>query len=471
MPSASISYGAYKRTGNPELAALNCYAEQYPTASGPAVQMRARPGSELFETVGSGAFRSAMQQDGTFEDAGVIVNGTGAYTVTEAGVVTLMAGSILGNGILDCALGQDADLNSVARWATGDALYKGVLGSVTQEDFPDVGGAGASSVCYHRGYWIATEAGTDKFYYQIPGDLTWDPLSFASAEYSPDPLVAVRSRGDQIAMMGKSKFEVFTLSGDPANPIVPYGGLNFDHGCRARAATINCDGSVIYPDNRCNVRRWDGGEPRIISDPGLAEQIAKVAAADLRAWSFSADGHRFYVLTLGGDSTWVYDLDAGVGGERWSTFNSLGYDYWRMHLGCSIGNTVLACDNLSSQLFRLDPTRKTDADDVFQKKFCAVIDGQDTTIPLSNMVVVCDIGNVPLEGQGSTPIMQLRLSTNQGKTFGPIWESEFAGTGDYATLPRFNALGDIPPLLGMIAEFSMSDPVGSVFKRVAVNVE
>jgi hypothetical protein len=469
VPTAAISYGAYKRTGNPEFAALNCYAEQYPTAAGPAIQMRARPGIELFETVGSGAFRSAMQKDGLFASAAVIVNGTTAYTVTDGGVVTPMAGTIAGNGILDADMGQDADLESVARWATGSALYKGTLGSVTLEDFPDVGGAGASSVCYHRGFWFAVEAGTDKVYVQIPGDLTWDPLTFSSAEYAPDPLVAVRSRGDQIALMGSSTFEVFVLSGTASDPIVPYGGLNFDHGCRSALTAVNCKGSLLYVDNECNVRRWDGGEPRIISDPGLTEQIAAVAAADLRAWTYAADGHRFYVLTLGGDSTWVYDLTGG--GERWSTFNSLGYDYWRMHLGCSIGNTVLACDNLSAQLYRLDPTRKTDGTDVFQKKFCAVIDGQDTTVSCSNLVVVCDIGDAPMEGQGSTPIMQLRLSTNQGKTFGPIWESEFAGTGDYATLPRWNGLGDVPPLLGMIFEFSMSDPVGSVFKRVAINVE
>jgi hypothetical protein len=469
VPTAAISYGAYKRTGNPEFAALNCYAEQYPTAAGPAIQMRARPGIELFETVGSGAFRSAMQKDGLFASAAVIVNGTTAYTVTDGGVVTPMAGTIAGNGILDADMGQDADLESVARWATGSALYKGTLGSVTLEDFPDVGGAGASSVCYHRGFWFAVEAGTDKVYVQIPGDLTWDPLTFSSAEYAPDPLVAVRSRGDQIALMGSSTFEVFVLSGTASEPDRALWRPELRPRLPLGAHGGQLQGLAALRRQRVQRAALGRRGTPVISDPGLTDQIAAVAAADLRAWTYAADGHRFYVLTLGGDSTWVYDLTGG--GERWSTFNSLGYDYWRMHLGCSIGNTVLACDNLSAQLYRLDPTRKTDGTDVFQKKFCAVIDGQDTTVSCSNLVVVCDIGDAPMEGQGSTPIMQLRLSTNQGKTFGPIWESEFAGTGDYATLPRWNGLGDVPPLLGMIAEFSMSDPVGSVFKRVAINVE
>jgi hypothetical protein len=345
-----------------------------------------------------------------------------------------------------------------------------LLGNVTLEDFPEAGGAGATSVCYHRGFWLAVEAGTDKVYVQIPGDATWDPLTFSSAEFAPDPLEAVRTRGDQIALMGKTTFEVFALSGSASDPIVPYGGLVFRIGCRARAAAVPCGDSLIFVDNVCNVRRWDGGEPKIVSDPGLAEQIGKVAAADLRAWTYTIDGHRFYVLTLGSNATWVYSLDAASGGDRWSTFNTLTYDYWTMDLGCSIGTTVLACDRLSSVLYRLDPTRKTDGDGAFEKKFCAVIDGEDTSIPIANLVVVCDIGDAPLEGQGSAPVMQLRMSVNQGKTLGPSMDAEFAGTGDFANLPTWNSLGDIPPLVGAIFEFSLSDPVGSVFKRVAVNV-
>lgn len=470
MPSAQISFGAYRRTGNPTLAALNCYAEQYPTAKGPAIQMRARPGWEAFVAPGSGGFRSATQKSGLFDGAAVIVNGTTAYTVTAAGVATALGGSIPGSAILDADMGQDSDLNSVIRWATGDALYKGTGGLVTLEDFPSVGGAGASSVCYHRGFWFAIEAGTDKVYTQIPGDVTWDPLTFNSAEFAPDALEAVRTRGDQIALMGKTTLEVFTLSGDASNPIVPYGGLVFNIGCRARASAVSCGDSLMFVDNECNVRRWDGGEPKVVSDPGLAELIATVSAADLRAWTFAADGHRFYVLTLGAVATWVYDLTAAAGGDRWSTFNSIGYDYWRLDLGCSIGGVVLGCDRLTGQIYRMDTGRKTDGDDLFQKSFCALVDGDDSPIPCANVVVVCDLGDAPQSGQGSSPVMTLQMSDDQGKTFGALLDASFGGTGGYDLLPRWNGLSDIPPLMGRVFLFNVSDPVGSVFKRVAVNV-
>lgn len=471
MPSAQISFGAYQRTGNPTLAALNCYAEQFPTGRGPSIQMRARPGFSAFEAVGSNNFRAAVQKDGLFGGAALIVNGSTAYTLTEGAVATALTGSIAGSSILDADLGQDSNLDSVGRFATGSALYKVTeAGGVVLEDFPDVGGAGASSVCYHRGFWFAVEAGTDKVYTQIPGDVTWNALTFSSAEFNPDALEAVRTRGDQIALMGKTTFEVFVLSGTAADPIVPYGGLVFNIGCRSRTSAILCGDSLMFVDSECNVRRWDGGEPRIVSDPGLSEQIRSVSGADLRAWTYAVDGQRFYVLTLGGEATWVYSLTAAAGGDRWFTFASLGYDYWRFDLGCVIGGMVLACDRLSSQTYQLDTSLSTDGDDLFQKTFCAVVEGEDGVIPCGNVSVLCDIGGGPYESQGSEPIMVMRYSDNQGKTWTEPMQAEFATAGDYANLPLWNGVSDIPRLMGRIFEFSLSDPVPMVAKRVALNL-
>lgn len=468
MPEAAISFGAHERTGNPTLAALNCYAEEYPSAGGKRIAMRARAGLEAFKTVGSGPIRAAHQKDGIFANAALIVSGTGVYLLAADGSLTTLAGSIPGDDPVDVDSGQDADLVSMAYGATGEGLYLIQNGIVSREAFPDASDdVGATSVCYHRGFWFATKAGTDQAYYKIPGDTTWAPLSFASAEYKPDPLVAIRSRGDQFALLGSSTFEAWALSGQADPAIVPYGGLNFDHGCRYGATAVNCDGTLMYVDNRCQVRAWAGGEAQVVSGPGLAELIRKVDATDLRAWTFAADGHLFYVLTLGANSTWVYDLNGA--GERWTTFGSIGYDYWRAHLGCSIGGTVLAADRISSQIYRLDPDRRTDGTDQFIVEFCAMIEGADIPQPLNNVAVLCDLGDVPRDGQGSEPVIQMAKSANQGKTFGEWQERPLGQTGDYTAVPIWNAIGEVPRYLGVILKFRVADPVGRIFKRVFVN--
>jgi hypothetical protein len=202
--SGPPTFGAYQRTGNPTLAALNCYAEEYPSASGKRVQMRSRAGLEDFKVGGHGSDPRRPPEGRPVRQFGHHRGVHDGLSAERHATLTAQTGTLAGDDLLDIDSGQDSDLNSVARFATGSALYKLQAGGLVLEDFPEAGGAGASSVCYHRGFWLAVEAGTDKVYIQIPGDTTWDPLSFSSAEYAPDALVAVRSRGDQIALMGSA---------------------------------------------------------------------------------------------------------------------------------------------------------------------------------------------------------------------------------------------------------------------------
>lgn len=468
MPELQIAYGAYQRTGDPTLAARNCYAEQVPGPTGPRIEMRQRPGLEALTTVGVGPLRGIAQKDGIFGGASVLVSGSQVWLLTADGVATQMTGTIDGNGRVDIDLGQDSDLNSVAKFATGPSLFTLSGTNIMRDVFPDGGDTGATSICYHRQYWFATATGTQQVFYQVPGDTTWTPLSFVTGEYAPDPMVCIRSRGDQFALLGSSSFEPWTLSGvaDPA--IQPYGGLNGDFGCRARDTAVNCKGSLIWVDNECNVRRWDGGTASIVSYPGLAELIRQVSAEDLRAWTFSTDSHRFYVLTVGSIATWVYDLEGPA--ERWTTFNTLSRDYWLAHLGTSMGDVTVALDAISTQVYRLSPTRRTDINTAFAVECSAWIDGQAGSAPLSNVVMVCDLGDAPLTGQGSAPTIQMRISGNQGKTFGPWMEQPLGVAGSYDNPPRWNGLGQVPAFFGLILRFRVSDPVGRVFKRVFANV-
>lgn len=466
MPEAAISFGAYERTGNPDLVALNCYAEQVPSANGPRLQMRQRPGLQNFEAVGSGAHRGVAQKDGVFGGASLIVNGTQAFLLDASGTKTMLGGvAIGGSGLVSIDLGQDSDLNSFARIGTGEGLYAATGGTLTRETFPVA--AGAICVCFHRGFWFAVATGTQQAYYQVPGDTAWTALSFASAEYSPDPLIGIVSRGDQFALLGSNSFEPWTLTGSATPAIAPYGGLNGDFGCRALATAVNCKGSLLWVDNECNVRRWDGGVASVISGPGLAEQIRAVSADDLRAWTFQVDNHRFYVLTIGNNSTWAYDLTGS--GSQWTTFASLGLDYWRAHLGATMGDITIALDNSSNQVYRLDPARKTDGTSPVPVTCTVMVEGQDAGIPCSSVVMLLVVGDGPYTGQGSAPIISERHSDNQGKTWSGWDEQPLPVAGSYDSLPKWNGLGTIPAFFGRLFQFTISDPVGVVFKRLFIN--
>jgi len=82
-----------------------------------------------------------------------------------------------------------------------------------------------------------------------------------------------------------------------------------------------------------------------------------------RAWTFSMDGHDFYVLRLGEDCTLVYDLTT----QKWHRWDSKDRTTWRAHqgfnwIGVAKGNylggmatNVVAGDDTFGTLWTLDP--------------------------------------------------------------------------------------------------------------------
>jgi hypothetical protein len=326
MATALLSMSAHERSGFPSVPTVNCIAEKDPTDPQAPVALIARPGLEAFEQVGTAPIRAMFQKAGLFGNAALVVASGIVYALTSGGAITAQTGaSIPGANLLDMDAGLDADLKSVARIATGSALFKLIDGAVTQETFPDSGNAGATSVAFLSGHWLASVPGGDYIYYLLPGAASWTALEFAAAEYAADPLICIRAVGEIAWLLGSASLEGWRVTGEASPPLAPYGGLKFDIGCRTKDAAVNCRGTLIFVDTDCSVRMTEGGEPTIISDNGLAEQIRRTSAMDLRASFFVKDQHPVYVLTLGTDATWLYDLAS----QAWTRANSLGYDFWR----------------------------------------------------------------------------------------------------------------------------------------------
>lgn len=464
---APLVLGAYERTNSPSTYLLNAYPEERSTATGPRSEVRARPGLNSLGTVGSSASRGVHFKDGLFGGSALFVQGTAVYKVTDAGAGTLLSGSLLGTSLVDIASWLNADEQSEAWVATGSALYvvNGTNNTVTRSDFPSSGGAGATSVCTLRSFLFAVEAATDKVYYRLPNATTWNALQFASAEYSPDPIVAVRAVGELLALLGSASFEAWTVaSGTPA----PFGGIAFNIGCRSRDAAVVCGDALVFVDHHGIVRRWEGGELVPIGDEALAEQIVAVPEDSLSAWCFSSEGHEFYVLHLGDAETWVHDLHGPP--KRWAKWESPDLSYWRARMGANVGDTVLAADAINATVWAVDPDERYDGDVVFPWEGSALIPAAERPQPVSNLVFDMEVGDAPLSGQGSDPTLLLRWSDNGGKTFNEWKSVSMPATGYYNRLPRKNACGTIPANRDRIIRYRVSDPIGRRMSRVLVNV-
>lgn len=78
----------------------------------------------------------------------------------------------------------------------------------------------------------------------------------------------------------------------------------------------------------------------------------------LRAWTFTFDGHQFYVLHLGEQGTFVYDFSSG----QWAKWQTAGHGRWNMEVGITWRGEVVAADIQNPIIWQLEPTQQVDED-------------------------------------------------------------------------------------------------------------
>ena len=122
--NAALMLSAFKRSGFPEAYLVNCLVERDPTSQTNPTAIIARPGTEAFETVGTAPIRCMFQRQGIFDDDALILASDTLYRLSASGSLTAFTGTVSGSGLVDIDAALDADGESVARIATGTAMFK-----------------------------------------------------------------------------------------------------------------------------------------------------------------------------------------------------------------------------------------------------------------------------------------------------------------------------------------------------------
>jgi hypothetical protein len=160
----------------------------------------------------------------------------------------------------------------------------------------------------------------------------------------------------------------------------------------------------------------------------------RIANPKLRAWTFSLDGHDFYVLRLGLKMTLVYDVTS----EQWVDWDAFEQIYWPTFVGINwVGGTgildvdgssfhsnVLVGDDTLGLLYFLDPEQPWDQsfdgplDPDQEKFFPRVLQGQVPMLGRENMPCYAvwlntDMGDPAYVGAG----VKLEISDDAGKTY------------------------------------------------------
>lgn len=164
----------------------------------------------------------------------------------------------------------------------------------------------------------------------------------------------------------------------------------------------------------------------------LAAVKGQVYDPKIRAWTFTIDGHDFYVIRLGGlDETLVYDDHA----ESWYIWGSSSSDKWKAYNGCNwsgadylaeeYGSSVVVGDDANGSLYFLDPEYDADdspvTDDDVERPFHRLTMAQDVAVgykknPCFSVNLLGSIGENP-SAEATLTAITLYTSDNQGHTY------------------------------------------------------
>jgi hypothetical protein len=133
------------------------------------------------------------------------------------------------------------------------------------------------------------------------------------------------------------------------------------------------------------------------------------------AWTFILDGHRFYVLPLGPEGDWAYDLTT----QEWCKLQTQGYDGLNFTHGVMWGLRIIGSDSAYTYLYELDPNQPFD--EAWREVEHIVTGGVPTrsraSVGVANFSVTASVGDV----SDTDYAISLAFSDDNGRT----WSSEF----------------------------------------------
>ena len=351
---------------------------------------------------------------------------------------------------------------------TDGYLWDGTTFSVISDpDFP-----AATHVTWLDFYFIANDAGTGQFYISNLNDgSAWDALDFATAESSPDDLLAVYATLNELWLFGEKTTEVYYNSGNVDFPFeqIPHGVMNI--GIQAPHSIAENEAGELTWLSASRQGGYDVvaaklGGFRVLNDAANGWYLSDIStSSDAYAWIYTQAAHTFYVLTLPTeDATMVYDYRE----QFWHRRRAYGKGRHRAAGHAFFNGKHIVGDYLLSSFYELDLETYDDNGAVIERiRRGQIVHKDRLNLFLSRMEIEFEPGVGLVSGQGSDPQAMLRYTRN-----GKIWSSELwrsiGKIGEYDARCVWGPLGDGRQFQ---FEIKITDPVKPILVGAYIDLE
>jgi hypothetical protein len=447
---------------------VNLFAEIVPDGGKTAAFFNRAPGLKFQQTIGTGPIRALWAHQTNGSDF-YVVSGTEFYKVTGLTATPTKLGDVTGTGPVSIA---DNGTQIFLACNPDGFIYNevtNVFAKITDPDF-----TGAVTVAYLDGYFVYNEPNSQKVWVtQLLDGTSVDPLDFASAEGSPDGLVAINVDHREAWLFGTDSVEVWYDAGLADFPLTRIQGAFNELGCVAAFSVAKLDNGLFWlgTDARGQgiVYRNNGYTGIRVSTHAIEYAIAQYGnISDAVAYTYQQEGHSFYVLTFpSGNATWVYDVSTQAWHERagWNTAEG-EFTRHRSNCQCNFGGNTVVGDYENGNIYTLDLNVYADNGGIqkWLRSWRALPTGTNTLRRTAqhSLQLDCEAGTGLNTGQGSDPEIMLRWSDDGGHTWSNEHLSKMGKIGQYYRRVFWRRLGMTMQLRDRVYEVSQTDPVKAV---------
>ena len=420
-----------------------------------AVALVGTPGLAAWASVGSGGIRGCIAFTAT---QAIVVSGTAVYSVTTAGVATLLAGAVL-NTSGTVSLASNGSLVMMVTGGSDGYFINPATLTVTQITDPDF--TGGTRVDFIDGYFVWSTPGTGQFRVTQLYGTGIDGLDFATAEGAPDPLISCIVDHREVWLLGSTTTEVWYDAGGADFPLQRIQGAFLEIGCGAAGSVAKLDNSIFWlaSDERGfgTIQRAAGYTPTRVSNRAVEYAIASYATvSDAVAYTYVQEGHSFYVISFPtAGASWCLDVSTGLWHER--TYRNADGSHGRHRSNCQMNfaGKVIVGDWENGNLYDLDLDTFTDNGTAIERiRACPHVVNDGKYIFNSSLEVFMQTGVGLVSGED--PQARLRWSDDGGYEWSNEHWASFGKIGKRKTRVKWRRLG---VTRDRVYEVAISDPV------------
>jgi hypothetical protein len=367
-------------------------------------------------------------------------------------------------------------------YTTGDKTTTSVNGSgaiINVESLVDGGFKSATHAITLDGFFICNEINSGRFFWSYLRDgNSWDLLSYATAEGTPDNILSIGKINNEIWLFGPRTTEIWYNTGNYDNQFQRIQQGFLDIGIAAAWSNAALGDKIFWlgSDNvgQGIVYMATSYQPKRISTHAIEYVISQMSSiSDAKGYCYQQEGHTYYVLNFtAGNRTLVYDVDTDMWHERsyWNANKNVA----ERHRGdyCTFCfDKVFVADYANTNLYVLDLNTYTDNGDPIRRQRTGPHIRKDRLrLFHSEFEVDLERGVGLNVGQGSRPHINLSFSDDGGKTFGNDRQLNIGAIGKTFTRARTTRLGYSRD---RVYRLTITDPVKIVLTgaRAAIEAE